>query len=318
MIEFKSLSSTPNETLCNSHYYCDYIELLALVDCDDGVAISDIYDRFLEDEKITDIGTENNGRTSEIWSSRINSWFAEVSSRAANYGDYYPFVFDGIRIKKKGSIADIHHIYICLLLCSLLKYLEGYHQVTTIFEKLSYYALKNYLPDSAEVHIFGVSSDRSSKYIGSLEDKFTLLARDLGLTRSLRANIFRPGDNGDGGVDIVAWIPFRGDLNLEHKQIFLGQSASGKNWSSKQASVARVKNYLADLPDNTQNILFVPFDFRDSDRNFCQNDEITASIIFDRHRMIKLIDLNDMYNDVLNDSFQEVISCALAFEEDII
>lgn len=318
MIEFKSLSSTPNETICNSHYYCDYIELLALVDCDDGVSFSDVYDRFLEDEKIADIGTENNGHTSEVWNSRINNWFSEVNSRATHYGDYYPFSFDGVRVKKKDNIEDIHYIYICLLLSSLLKYLDGYHQVTTIFEKLSYYALKNYLPQDAEVHVFGVSSDRSSKYIGSLESKFTLLASDLGLTRSVRANIFRPGDNGDGGIDIVAWIPFKDDPNLERKQIFLGQSASGKNWSNKQASVDRVKNFLADLPDNAQNVLFVPFDFRDADRNFCQNDEITASLIFDRHRIIRLIDIDDINNDILSSSFQEVINYALTFEEDIV
>lgn len=48
MIEFKLLHKTPNETLCNSHYYCDYLELLALVDCDDGLSINDIYDRFLK------------------------------------------------------------------------------------------------------------------------------------------------------------------------------------------------------------------------------------------------------------------------------
>ncbi|EPJ0400374.1 hypothetical protein ACTBCG_002542 [Providencia rettgeri] len=318
MIEFKSISSTPNETLCNSHYYCDYIELLALVDCDDGVNFNDVYDRFLEDEKITDIGTENNGHTSEVWNSRINNWFSEISSRAMHYGDYYPFLFDGVRVKRKDDILDIHHVYICLLLSSLLKYVDGYHQITTIFEKLSYYALKKYLPNDAEVHLFGVSSDRSSKYTGSLERKFTLLASDLGLNRSTRANIFKPGDNGDGGIDIIAWIPFRNDLNSERKQIFLGQSASGKNWSNKQASVDRVKNFLADLPDNAQNMLFVPFDFRDADRNFCQNDEITASLIFDRHRIIMLVDVNDMVSDILSANFQEIIAYALDFEEDIV
>lgn len=318
MIEFKLLDKTPDETLCNSHYYCDYIELLALVDCDDGLSIDDIYDRFFENNKISDIGTENGSTINEEWLGRISGWFEEINCRVSNYGDNYPFLYDGNRIKKIDNIGENHYIYILLLLCSLLRYINGYHFLTTLFEQISYAALKKYLPTTAEVHIFGVSSERNSRYSGSIEYKYNLLAQDLGLTRSNRPNVFRDGDNGDGGVDIVAWIPFRNDSNLDRKQIFLGQSASGKNWANKQASVDRVKNYIMDLPSNAQNILFVPYDFRDCNRYFCQSDEITASIIFDRHRIINLININDIYHSTWIEPIQEIIDYTLSFEEDII
>ncbi|MEL0578074.1 hypothetical protein AAGW04_19995 [Pectobacterium aroidearum] len=318
MIEFKLLDKTPNETLCNSHYYCDYLELLALVDCDDGLSVSDIYDRFLEDNKISDIGTENGGLVNEEWMGRISGWFDEIGCRVSSYGDNYPFAYDGNRIRKINNIDKNHQLYILLLLCSLLKYINGYHSLTTLFEKISYVSLRKYLPSIAEVHVFGVSSERNARYSGSIDQKYSLLAQDLGLTRSTRPNVFRDGDNGDGGVDIVAWVPFRDDPNLDRKQIFLGQSASGKNWANKQASVDRVKNYIMDLPSNSQNILFVPYDFRDSNRYFCQNDEITASLIFDRHRIIKLINIDDINIGSWIGTIQGIMDYALSFEEDII
>ena len=55
MIDFKPLEVTPKQAFSKSHYYCDYIELLALLDCDDGVSQSDIYDRFYDDSVIEDI-----------------------------------------------------------------------------------------------------------------------------------------------------------------------------------------------------------------------------------------------------------------------
>lgn len=318
MIEFKLLDKTPNETLCNSHYYCDYLELLALVDCDDGISISDIYDRFLEDHKISDIGTDNGSIINEEWMGRITGWFDEIVFRSQSYGDSYPFVYEKSRIRKTDDFKEKHYMYVFLLLSSLLKYINGYHVLTTLFEKVSCVALKSYLPSIAEVHVFGVSSERNERYSGSIESKFNILAQDLGLTRSNRPNVFREGDNGDGGVDIIAWIPFRGDLNLDRKQIFLGQSASGKNWPNKQASVDRVKNYIVDLPSNAQNVLFVPYDFRDSGRFFCQNDELTASLVFDRHRIINLIDYKDINREPWMTKIQGVVDYSLSFEEDII
>lgn len=318
MIDFKNLSKTPNETLCNSHYYCDYLELLALIDCDDGISIHDVYDRFLEDNKISEVGTENGGAENEEWMSRISNWFEEIKCRAYYYDSFYPFTYENNRIKKLNEINEEHYLYIYLLLASLLRHIEKYHSITTIFERISYLVLDKYLPKIAEIHVFGVSSDKNGKYQGSLEDKYEVLASDLGLTKSKKKHIFKAMDNGDGGVDIVAWIPFNGDPNLERKQIFLGQSACGKNWSNKQASVDRVKNYIIDLPSNAQNVLFVPYDFRDSSRLFCQDDEITASLVFDRHRILGLINYQDIVNKSWDKDIDDLIERVKLYQEDII
>ncbi|WP_392562727.1 hypothetical protein RHO12_04380 [Orbus sturtevantii] len=319
MIEFKSLSKTPDATLTNSHYYCDYIELLALVNIDDGIRIDDVYDRFLEDERIRGIGSESGGEENGIWISRVQHWFDELYSRTIHYGEHYPFISENNRIRLREQLDNIHYLYIFLLLCSSLNYITNYHTLTTIFEKCSYFAMKKYLPDVAEVHQFGVSTEKNERYKGKLIEKYKLLAQDLKLVLSDKPNLFRDMDNGDGGVDIVAWVPFKDDPNLDKKQIFMGQSACGKNWNNKQASVDRIKNYLIDLPSNAQNILFVPYDFRDSNRCFCQHGEITASIIFDRHRIIKLVNYSYIADDeIMGEQFEKIIHATLNFKEDII
>lgn len=318
MIEFKSLSRTPNDSYQNSHYYCDYIELLALVDCDDGIGISEVYDRFSEDGRITGIGSDEGSSEYQKWMGRIENWFVELGGRIVHYGDAYPFYFDGNRLAKKEVFTEHEKVYVFLLLCSSLSYIQHYHVLTTIFEKLSYFAMKKYLPDIAEVHIFGVSKNQNDRYNGSLLEKFRILSNDLDLTLSNRHEVFRSGDNGDGGIDIIAWIPFKNDPNSDRKLIFMGQSASGGNWTNKQASVDRVKNYLVDLPDNSQNILFVPYDFRNFERKFCQGGEITASLVFDRYRMLNLIAHDDISNDMVYESFQSIMDYVCDFEEDII
>ncbi|MER2497059.1 hypothetical protein ABS858_13255 [Vibrio neptunius] len=317
-IDFKPLETTPSKAYSKSHYFCDYIELLALCDSDDGVSQSDVYDRFLEDGKINDIGSENASESNESWNNRIYLWFSEIESRAHFYGDGYPFEIYNGRLKKKDTLVDIHFVYFSLLLSSLISYIRNYHVLTSTFELISSLALSNYLPRVSRVHIFGVSSLDNDRYTGSLENKMTLLASDLNLTKSTKANVFKQGDNGDGGVDLVAWVPFEGDPTLAYFQIYLCQCAAGKDWTKKQASVERVENYLIDIPDNTQNVLFVPYDFRDAERYFSEPGEITASLVFDRHRILTLVEPNEVFSGKVGKELKNYIETAVEFEEDIV
>lgn len=318
MIELRSFSKTPEQALSKSHYYCDYIELIALCDCDDGVSVSDIYDRFLEDQKIKDIGSDEGSESNERWLGYISDWFRELNVREAIYNNFYPFTYDGNRLRVKNELSGERKLYIVFLLCSMLKYIENHHVLTTLFETLSLHTMKGYLPRHAEVHLFGVSSNLNPIFSGSLENKYRALATKLGLTISSKPNVFRDRDNGDGGLDIIAWIPFKDDPNVERKIIFLGQSASGKDWRKKQASVERAGNYLIDLPSNTQNVLFVPYDFRDFERNFSENGEITSPIIFDRYRMLSFIEFEDFYSGDIRTTIDNIFEAVSNYEEDII
>lgn len=319
MIEFKPLTKTPDEALHHSHYFCDYIELLALTDVDDGIRTSDIYDRFYEDNRIEGIGSIDSSKNVEEWNSKINNWLDQIRCRESHYGEYYPFTVDENKLSIKLNLTIDHNLYIFFLLCSSFSYIKNYNSLSTVFEKLSCLVMKRYLPNFAEVYTFGVSTTKNERYNGSLEQKFTRLAVDLKLTLSNKDNIFNRRDNGDGGIDIVAWVPFLDDMNLDRKQIFVGQSACGKNWMNKQASVDRVKNYLIDLPNNCQNVLFIPYDIRDFERNFDHSGELTASIVFDRYRMLKLIDYSNIESDHhLQSLFNSIMQSALEYKEDII
>lgn len=319
MINFKPLTVTPDEAMHNSHYFCDYIELLALTDCDDGIRITGIYDRFLEDNKIEGIGSSNGSQNVEEWNTKINNWFSEIECRKNHYQEYYPFLLTENKLMLKQNLNECNRLYIFFLLCSSFSYIQNYNCLSTVFEKLSCLVFKKYLPNIAEVYNFGASTTQNERYNGSLQQKFSLLAQDLKLKLSDAPNIFNHKNNGDGGVDIVAWIPFRDDLNLDRKQIFVGQSACGKNWVNKQASVDRVKNYLIDLPNNCQNVLFIPYDIRDFQRNFVHRGELTSSIVFDRYRMLKLIDYQNIQTDpIIGPLYCSIMESALAYKEDIV
>lgn len=317
MIEFYNLEKTPNCARDKTHYYCDYVELLALINGIDGVSNSDVYDRFLEDDKISDIGSLRGSEQNESWVSEIDRWFGEIEARSVAYGDSYPFFLDDRRVVRKSNISDFQKIYVGLLLCSSMRNISNSSILSSAFEYASFCAMKNYLPPLSEVHLFGVSSGVISRYSGSLESKIKKLSEDTGYRVSSRKNLFRRIDNGDGGADIVAWIPFGNDINRDKKLFFVGQSASTMRWPEKQLSGARLKTYL-DIENTVMNVLYVPYDMRDYDRDFKESGQITTDILFDRHRMINLLTPDDLFSNDTGVEFKAAIDFALDFEEDIV
>lgn len=317
MIEFKALEKTPNCAKDKTHYYCDYIELIALCESEDGLSSSDVYDRFQEDERIQDIGSKDGAETNEAWLASIESWFVELEVRSEAYGDKYPFEFVDSRFALKKQLDDFSYIYIGLLLCSCLRYVENKSILSSAFEFASWCAMKRYLPETSEVHIFGVSSRNPGKYVGSLEEKVRLLSEDTGYPVSSRPNVFRERDNGDGGVDIIAWVPFSQDINLDKKLLFIGQSASTMGWPEKQHSSRRLLSFL-DIETTTINTLYVPYDMRDSERNIKEWTIVTTDVLFDRHRLFTLLRPDELFSGQVGLEFRQAIQSAIEFEEDIV
>lgn len=317
MIEFKILEKTPTTARDNTHYYCDYIELITLCSGVDGVSNSDIYDRFFEDNRIKNIGSDTGAESNESWVGEIDNWFQELEVRAHAYTSKYPFSFEQNRFKRKQDLNEEQLMYIGLLLCSSLKYIENSSILSSAFEYASLCAMKKYLPEIAQVHVFGVSSINTGRYTGSLESKIRKLAEDLNYTVSSHPNVFRDRDNGDGGIDIIAWVPFCSDVNLDKKLLFVGQSASGMDWDKKQGSVDRLSNYI-NIETKSLNVLYVPYDMRDTNRNIREWSYVTTDILFDRHRMLQLLDPAELFNGPLGVQFRSVIESAVEYEEDIL
>lgn len=318
MINLSKINRTPDVSKYLTHHFCDYIELLALIDSGDGVSPSDVYDRFAEDGDVPEIGSQVAAEVFDKWTTFIEQLFGELEVRRSTYENYYPFELVGGRIKKLEIITDLHYCYLSLLICSSIKYVDNRSTFTSAFEFISYLAIKNFLPAFAQVHIFGVSSGKNTIFNGSLEAKINLLANHLGESVSNKPNVFRSHNNGDGGADIVAWIPYDNDSNLDKKLIFLGQSASGvSDWEEKQASVEKIRNYI-NFVNPPINVLFVPFDFRDSARHFTSASNITATMLFDRFRIVRLLKPEELFPDGHDDALRTAITRIIETEEDIV
>ncbi|RDV23977.1 hypothetical protein DXV75_16580 [Alteromonas aestuariivivens] len=328
MLEVRNIATPPDRTFSKCHYYSDYIELVALLASDDLVSDQDIYDRFYDSGVINEdenpigtedwIGSDYASEYTQRWNDRILQWFAILLSRVSSYGDNYPFEVTPNSIKLKEELTDQNKIYLGLLLASSNSYHNKQSLLSAIFEEISRLAMSAYLGGTSSVHRFGASGLQNNRYVGSLEDKMKRLAIDIDCEVTSRSHVFREGDNGDGGVDIVAWLPFPDDTCLSRTQIFLGQSATGKNWNTKQGSVARVKNYI-NIPDTSMNSLFVPYDMRDIERRYDEEGELTASIVFDRYRIMSLIsDATSIWQIDRGSEFLATIEQAITFEEDLV
>ena len=133
----QGIDKTPNPSYVNTHYFCDYIELLALLNNTDIISDSDVYDRFLEDGKITEVGSGEGAETNDTWESRINEWFTLLEIRQHEFGSLYPFLVNGNIIKLHDTIDSKKNTYIFLLLSSTRKYIKDSNLLTTDFERIS-------------------------------------------------------------------------------------------------------------------------------------------------------------------------------------
>ena len=312
----QGVDKVPTSSYVNSHYFCDYIELLALLNNTDIVSLSDVYDRFLEDGKITEIGTEESAEINDTWESRIGEWFELLEKRVFEFGDLYPFLISGHTIRLKETIDSPKNAYIFLLLSSNRKYIKDGNLLATDFEILSYEVLKNYLPHFAKIFQFGKSNVSHDRYTGHITEKINTLATDLKCTTTYKSHFFSPTNTGDGGLDIVAWVPFENDVNQCNIQVYLGQCATGVNWVNKQDDTHKFPNKYISFDGHINYIMFIPFDGRDTNRDFIEEEKMGDYLFFDRYRLLKILDDYSLVESL--PSFDEVVQKVIDFEEDIV
>lgn len=318
----KNIEKVPSQSYFNSHYFCDYIELLALINNNDLLAVADIYDRFYEDNSIeipennsdSELGSEVS-QTNDAWESRIKEWFSILDTRKNVFKEFYPFIISQNTIKMCSELTYKQQLYIFLLLNSNQNYIRNSNQLTSDFEEFSLRALKNFLPNNAVCYRFGKSM-LEDKYSGHITKKIDDLARDLKYSTKYKASYFAPNDNGDGGLDLVSWIPFEGDENQNNMQVYLCQCATGKEWYKKQDDTDKfIDNYI-DFRTQVNLVMFIPFDGRNMDRTFNEEAKMKKNIIFDRVRLVYLLQENKNLITELK-SF-EIVNKIIEFEEDIV
>ncbi len=317
----KNIEKTPPKSCYCEHYFCDYIELIALINNSDIVSVSDIYDRFKADDKTTDTESANVpdndvSDNDDKWNTKIQGWFDILKIRKETFQDFYPFsIDDNNHIKLEKNLSDNHKLYLFLLLSSSLRYIEKNTNIlTSDFEKLSLEALKSYLPDNAKCHIFGTSSDR---YTRTLKEKTDLLAEDLKYNTKYKESSLNSNNTGDGGVDLVAWIPFKKDENQNNMQVFLAQCATGKEWVNKQYEPDKFIDNFIDFKTRVKKAIFIPYDARNNNRDFSEQNSVLEDILFfDRIRVVYLLASN--IKKIINLSSFEIVQYFIEYEEPIV
>ncbi len=273
-----NLDVAPTDSQFNFHYHADFIELLALAQDSDGIDRGSVYDRLNGNEDL------------------VESCYEILQYREEAYADKYPFVLENRNIVKlKDPLSNIHRTYIFLLLCSCTSKVDQSHRLRSDFEFLCQRAFQLFLPGHASCHLIGKSS-LSTRYIGHITKKLETLASDLKTVTKNLVGMFATTDTGDGGLDIAAWVPFVGDDQFEYMPLYFCQCATGRDWVNKQDEPRKIKNYL--LLDDFSVVMFIPYDGRNSDGSWNEKSKIMVPLLFDRLRIINLLDDGNAINDL--------------------
>ncbi len=343
-LEFSiNLENPPVST--NEYLSSDYIELLCLTSVDGILSKEQVAARIfklddidadaeaLEEEAIqeedellhvdneADYLPEPKHRLSERKAMQADDWFSQLEFRAGVYGDFYPFNLsnDKDSLSRTEEISLKNKLYIYLLLASNLRYFPKREQtrLANYFEIASVEALKQYLSPVSEVYLFGNNPLNRGRYSGSLWERIMRFSGDIG-DKPRREQKYYPSKNrGERGLDVVGWLPLPD--KREGILVVTGQCACGeeKDWEDKQLTSHRVRweshiNFTA-KPINS---IFIPHSFRSSDGEWFNVTRINDSILFDRLRLIHLLD--DVC-DTLGDKLPyDIVDQVLKFEESLV
>ncbi len=297
----------------NVHIYADYIELVSLFSNNNLVTTTDILDRFKDEglikQKKSDEDQAEANDGNEVF---VNTIFQLLTFRGNIYNADYPFLINSKTIiLKSKTLNNKQKLYIYLLLSSNLNIFLKFHtELTTEFEKLCYYTLKDFLPKHSVVKQMGKNSD----YSGTALDKIQQLANDIKIsTNEKHFNNTNIAGNQERGLDIIGWIPFKD--NVPNKLIIMGQCACGKEWYNKLSETKRYEKYwhLDCRPIHT---IFIPYSLiQESNSNFFQSDEINNILVFERGRILEII--ND-FDFIDNFECMQLVDKCLEYEEDIL
>ena len=288
----------------HAHIWADWAELLCLTSADSSLARGELDDRMQEREEIEgeiDADTWRGAREDEpdlppvTLGDRhrryVTDIFAQLQYRHQIFGGDYPFEFSDTRATLSlRRLTNRRMLYLFLLLSASQRYiaLGRRRSLTDAFERTAADAIRSLLPDSAEMHLFGTSAPPGSRYRGLLHRKIERLAGDLGDRPLVSADDFATNDRGDGGLDIVGWVPV-GD-RLGARLILFGQATCTLQWRLKQSEAGfdRWRRRI-DFAAQPRSVMCIPFSYRTSSGAWHRRLEIEDVVFLDRERMMWLL-----------------------------
>ena len=300
----------------DEYAWADYVELLCLADPDGVKTPPDVVD--VVRPNVEDIGgaeavsndfqnvdgTMHAGEADDEWEHRVEQWFDHFAYRAKAFGKAYPFEFEPVNADGAGPVlrrkdagdndlAPAVQLYLTLLFAANLRYCRAETSgLTRGFERLCYWALKQQLGPSAEVHLFGVGPPGGDpdepRYMGGTYEKLEQLGRDVRAELLAEREEWPPTSAGDAGIDLVGWFPFNDEAPT--MLAVFAQCAATENWDTKQFSSHSAKwaphfRFFA-LPVN---FVYVPLCFRRTTGDLHTKKDIGRSVFVDRVRLIHLL-----------------------------
>lgn len=260
------------------HLWVDYWELLCLRHIDQEFSRADLED-WIKD-------SANGPADSNARSQRTYDFVQHLEYRVAAFGPWYPFeVESGGVLKVVSEWTPQRRFYLFLLMAANLRYFKS--QIPTLtdtFEDASSYCLRMMLPAGAPVYLMGAKN--RGRYNGSLWSKINLLAEDLCENVTASEPNFPPNNTGDGGLDIVGWLP-PGDSEPGRLVLF-AQCGCGEEWEPKQyvSSVAQWEGRIT-FKAHPVNVLFTPQCFRAASGAWFNDDRIHRTVLMDRVRIVR-------------------------------
>lgn len=301
--------------LRDMHHWADHAELLCLLSKDQVLSQGDFGRRIREgritgegnpadddydEAQIVDYDPESENETKTMpgmVSNRderlVEDIFEHLVFRSRVFAGSYPFELteNSRTIIVKAQLNYWQKLYVMLLLGSnlhLIKSKAHAGDIADVFEVVGETATRAQLPSSASIFVFGSNIyAREQRYTGLLVDKIEKLASDLNNRLSVqydRKN-FKKKDTGDGGLDIVAWIPM-GDA-AGYELIIFGQCGCTDEWPRKQfESMAERWRSRIDFFTAPINAIYIPYCFREASGVMFNDDKIVNSVLWDRSRLL--------------------------------
>ena len=264
----------------------------------------------LDDEIDAEQEAESTGKTSAEKPRRreeqLEDIFIQLSYRCAALNGFYPFSLDkdSLILTDRQLLTDKQKVYRFLLACSRLR---SFPQKTGIRQKwakaftcLSKIAMEGLLPSHATVHIFDANSDdRKNYYSNDLRKALKILGKDLAALHINEEQCDKAGTSGDAGLDLVGTVCF--DDGATTAFALLGQcGAQEKDWPQKtlEAHSMRYLSYFQML-FAYPSVMFTPVCYRTADGEWIDNQNATGILLLDRQRILKLLDLQDRWHEIV-------------------
>lgn len=308
---FRSIDLVPRHTY--DFLWADYVELLCL--CSKNKCVSSGNLQAITQET-QDLQTDSDEASQdleapEVLDDRISNRWVDIKRRLqmrSKSWPSWPFQLDGAVLSSQFDAANAEHrLYVALLIASSLRLCENtrWPEVTSAFEEISYYWMRNSLNDHWVVRPFGAHQTLPDAYTGTLRAKLEALAEDINAALIKPASDYDPRDTGDGGIDLVAWM-LMGD-SRGHWPVIFGQCAcSPTDWEGKQLSVSASSVEAHILPQHPgAAYCFVPHDLQSSEQKWQRASHMLRTVVVDRARILHLFRVTNGANALPHWGFVE-------------